>query len=124
MTRSLTIEVCEDREEDGAFVDQRIGVAGGMKRFNITFVKSKKLYAVNCQFNTEIQNLLISSPLNRISATAMSARVVHVSREVFGEVVGAREALAAGLAVVGPLARVDAQVARQVALAAERAPTE
>lgn len=53
-----------------------------------------------------------------------SARVVHVRGEVLGQVVGAREALAARLAVVGPLARVDAQVARQVALAAERAPAE
>lgn len=53
-----------------------------------------------------------------------SACVVYVCGEVLGEVVGAREALAARLAVVGPLARVDAQVPRQVALTAERAPAE
>lgn len=53
-----------------------------------------------------------------------SARVVDVRREMFGEVVGAREAFAARLAVVGALARVYAQVARQVALAPERAPAE
>lgn len=53
-----------------------------------------------------------------------SACVVYVRSEVLGEVVGAREALAARLAVVGPLARVDAQVACQVALAAKRAPAE
>uniref|UniRef100_A0A182THF6 Uncharacterized protein n=1 Tax=Anopheles melas TaxID=34690 RepID=A0A182THF6_9DIPT len=43
---------------------------------------------------------------------------------MLGEVVGPGEALAARLAVVRPLAGVDAQVARQVGLAAERAPTE
>lgn len=49
---------------------------------------------------------------------------MDVGGEVFGEVIGAREALSAGLAVVGPLARMDAQVARQVALASEGAPAE
>lgn len=62
MTRSLTIEVCEDREEDGAFVDQRIGVARGDEKVKCNLFKSKKLFAVNSQVNTEIQNLLISSP--------------------------------------------------------------
>lgn len=44
--------------------------------------------------------------------------------QVLGEVVGAREALAAHITVVRPLAGVDAQMARQVALAAERAPAK
>lgn len=39
-----------------------------------------------------------------------SARVVHVCREVLGEIVGAGEALAARLAVVRSLSGVDAQV--------------
>lgn len=51
-------------------------------------------------------------------------RIVHVRRQMLGQVVGAREALAARLAVVRPLAGVDAQMARQVGLTAERAATE
>ena len=51
-------------------------------------------------------------------------QLVDVRGQMLGEVVGPGEALAARLAVVRPLAGVDAQVARQVGLAAERAPTE
>lgn len=50
--------------------------------------------------------------------------VVYVRGEVFGEVVGPRKALATHLAVIGALARVDAQVPRQVTLATERSATE
>lgn len=53
-----------------------------------------------------------------------STRIVDVRREMFREVVGPGKALAARLAVVGPLARVNAQVPRQVALTSERAAAE
>lgn len=60
------------------------------------------------------------SPPARLSAR----RIVHMGGQVLGQVVGARETLAARLAVVRPLAGVDAQVARQIGFAAERAAAE
>lgn len=53
-----------------------------------------------------------------------SARVMYVCGQVFGEIVGPGEALAASFTVVGPLARVNAQMTSQVALAAERTPAK
>jgi len=50
--------------------------------------------------------------------------VVYVRGQVLGQVIGPGEALAAHLAVVRPLAGVDAQVPGQVAFAAERAAAE
>jgi len=50
--------------------------------------------------------------------------VVYVRGQVFGQVVGPGETLATHLAVVRPLAGVDAQVPGQIALAAERAAAE
>jgi len=50
--------------------------------------------------------------------------VVYVRGQVFGQVVGPGETLAAHLAVVRPLSGVDAQVSSQIALAAERAAAE
>lgn len=47
-----------------------------------------------------------------------------MGREVFREIVGSGETFAARLAVVWPLARVDAQVASQVTLASKRSATE
>lgn len=46
-------------------------------------------------------------------------RVVDVGGQVLGQVVGASEALAARLAVVGTLAGVDAKVARQIGFTAK-----
>lgn len=45
-------------------------------------------------------------------------------RQMFGEVVGAGETFTTHVAMVRPLARMDAQMARQVALPAEGAPAE
>lgn len=47
-----------------------------------------------------------------------------MSGQVFGEVIGTGKCLAAGVASVRPLARVDSQVAVHVALAAERSAAE
>jgi len=50
--------------------------------------------------------------------------VVYVRGQMFGQVVGSGETLAAHLAVVRPLAGVDAQVPGQIALAAESTAAE
>lgn len=59
-----------------------------------------------------------------MSRVAIALALVDVRGEMLGEIVGPGEALAAHLTVVRPLAGVDAQVPRQVALAAEGATAE
>lgn len=51
-------------------------------------------------------------------------RIVHMRRQMLGQIVGARETLAARLAMVRPLAGMNAQVARQIRFAAERTAAE
>lgn len=55
---------------------------------------------------------------------AIALALVDVRSEMLGEVVSPGEALATHLAVVGPFTRVDTQVPRQIALAAESAAAE
>lgn len=59
-----------------------------------------------------------------MSRVAIALALVDVRGEMLGEIVSPGEALAAHLAVVRPLASVDAQVPRQIALAAKGATAE